>query len=62
MGSQISSEFFWNQSNVGGVDNVPPTPCLPSVYTSAYAAVYAEATGRLESGGSASRLVLGQVG
>jgi len=48
--------------SVGGNDDVPPTCCLRTVYISAYATVYAEATGRLESGGTAPRRVLGQVG
>ena len=62
MGAEISTKLFWKRSNVGGNDNVPPTCCLRPVYAPAYAAVYAEATGRLENGGAALRRVLGQVG
>ena len=62
MGGQIPIELFWKRSSVGGNDNVPPTCCLRPVYAPAYAAVYAEATGRLENGGAALRRVLGQVG
>jgi hypothetical protein len=62
MGVQITEKLFWKRSNVGGNDNVPPTYCLRSVYISAYAAAYAEATGRPESGGIALRQVLGRVG
>ena len=62
MGRQISIEFFWKRSSVGGNDNVPPTCCLRPVYAPAYATVYAEATGRLESGGAVLRRMLGQVG
>ena len=62
MGGQISIKLFWKKSNVGGNDNVPPTCCLRSVYVPAYAAAYAEATGRPESDGTALRRVLGRVG
>ena len=62
MGTPKPEKLFWKKSNVGGNDNVPPTCCLRSVYVPAYAAVYAEATGRLESDGIAMRQVLGQVG
>ena len=62
MGAEISAKLFWKRSNVGGNDNVPSTCCLRPVYIPAYAAVYAEATGRLESGGIAWRRVFGRVG
>ena len=62
MGTRKPEKLFWKKSNVGGNDNVPPTCCLRPVYAPAYAAVYAEATGRLENGGAALRRVLGQVG
>ena len=62
MGSQILEKLFWTISNVGGNDNVPPTCCLRSVHVPAYVAVYAEATGRPESGGIVSGRVFGQVG
>jgi len=62
MGTQISIKLFSNIQSVGGNDNVPPTCCLRSAYVPAYAAAYAEATGRSESGGIASRRVFGRVG
>ena len=62
MGAQKRIKLFWNQSNVGGNDNVPPTCCLRPVYVPAYAAAYVEATGRLESDGTVLRRVFGQVG
>jgi len=62
MGGQISIKLFSNIQSVGGNDNVPPTCCLRPVYVPAYAAVYAEATGRPESDGTALRRVLRRVG
>jgi len=35
--------------NVGGRDNVPPTPCPPSAHASAYSAAYVERIGRAEA-------------
>ena len=62
MGGQISIKLISNIQNVGGNDNVPPTCCLRPVYVPAYAAVYAEVTGRPESDGTALRRVLRRVG
>ncbi len=42
--------FQWNgMRNAGGMDNVPPAPCLRSAHASAYSAAYVARTGRLET-------------
>ena len=43
---QIVIIQFGKEINVGGMGNVPPTPCLPAAYVSAYVAARA---GRTES-------------
>lgn len=37
---------FENQDNVGGMENVPPTFCLPAAYASANAPAYVGRTGK----------------
>ena len=42
--------FFTQKNNVGGIQNLPPTPCLRSAYPAAYAPAYVERTRRPERG------------
>ena len=42
--------IFRKKNNVGGIQNLPPTPCLRSAYVAAYAPAYVERTRRPERG------------
>ncbi len=43
---QNAISLFEKEMNAGGRDYVPPAPCLPAAYVSAYTAACVERTGR----------------